>query len=55
MCLKNVSSIMYFFISSQRGDIDIEKLKFHYSKYIINKNNVDIIKIIVFDKVSFDK
>ena len=34
------------------GNIEIEKRKFHYSKYLINVNNVDIDKIIS-DKISF--
>ena len=35
------------------GNIEIEKRTFHYSKYLINVNNVDIDKIIISDKISF--
>lgn len=30
---------------------EIEKLKFHYSKHLINKCRVDIDKMIIFNKV----
>ena len=34
---------------------EIEKRKFHYSKYLININNVDVDKIIISKKISFSK
>lgn len=34
---------------------DIEKRKFHYSKYEININNVDVAKITKSNKVCFGK
>ena len=37
------------------GDPEIGKVKFHYSRYPIDMNNVDIDKIIISIKVSFGK
>ena len=37
------------------GDTDFEKRKFHYSKYPINLNNVDLDKMIIFIQISFGK
>ena len=36
-------------------DIEVEKRRFHYSKYPLDINDVDINKIMVFNKVSFGK
>ena len=36
-------------------DIEIEKRRFHYSKYPLDINDVDINKIMVLNKVSFGK
>ena len=36
-------------------DNEIEKCKFHYSKYLININNVDIEKLIISNNVSFGR
>ena len=36
-------------------DNEIEKCKFHYSKYTININNVDIDKKIICNNFSFGK
>ena len=36
-------------------DIKIEKRKFHYAKYQIEINNVDIDKVFMFHKVSLGK
>ena len=37
-------------ILKYNSDIEIKTPKFHYSKYPINKSNVDIDKIIIFGK-----
>ena len=37
------------------GDTDIQKYKFHQHKSPILINNIDVNKIVVFNKVSFDK
>ena len=37
------------------GDTDFEKCKFHYSKYPINLNDVDLDKMIISIQVSFSK
>ena len=34
------------------GDIKIEKQKFHYSKKLININDIDVDKIVVPNKIS---
>ena len=36
-------------------DNEIEKCKFHYSKYAVNMNNVDIDKLIISNNVSFGR
>ena len=35
------------------GDIEIKKCKFHYSKYLININNVDSNEIIISKRLSY--
>ena len=37
------------------GDFEIQKQKFHYYKRPISKKYIDINKIVVSNKVSFDK
>ena len=37
------------------GDLKIEKGKFHYSQYPLGITNIDIDKIVISNKVSFDK
>ena len=42
-------------IIKQFGDTEIEKCKFHQHKSTILINNIDIIKIVISNKVSFGK
>ena len=37
------------------GDIEVKKNAFHKSKYLIDINEVNIVKIVKFNKVSFSK